>query len=164
MSVRRWDPWSDVVSLQEAMDTLLRESFVQPQRGGTIGVFGLPIDLRETDNEYVIRAELPGVQPENVQLQVQDNTLQISGEVKQEQQEEGRGQWVLRERRYGRFQRTLTLPTPVQSNQANAEFENGILTVTLPKAEAARAKSIPIRSAQRGQQLEAQSKTPQQER
>lgn len=161
MSVRRWDPWSDVISLREAMDTLLHESFGQPQRGGTIGVFGLPLDLRETDNAYVIRAELPGVQPENVQVQVQDNTLQISGEVKQEQQEEGQGQWVLRERRYGRFQRTLTLPRPVQSNQANAEFENGILTVTLPKAEEARAKSIPIRSGQGGQQIEAQSKTQQ---
>ena len=57
MSVRRWDPWSDVISLREAMDTLLHESFGQPQRGGTIGVFGLPLDLRETDNAYVIRAE-----------------------------------------------------------------------------------------------------------
>jgi HSP20 family protein len=93
-------------------------------------------------------------------LQVQNNMLQISGEVKQEQQEQGH-QWVLRERRYGRFQRTLTLPRPVESDQANAEFEHGILTVTLPKAQEARAKSIPIRSGQGSQQIEAQAKTQQ---
>ncbi len=162
MSVRRWDPWSDVVSLRKAMDNLLRESFVQPQRGGTIGAFSVPLDIRETGNEYVIQAELPGVQPEDVHLQVKDNTLQISGEVKHEQQEQGQGQWVLSERRYGRFQRTLTLPMPVQADQADAEFENGILIVTLPKAQAARAKSIPIRGGQGGQQIEAQSKTQQQ--
>jgi HSP20 family protein len=162
MSVRRWDPWSDVVSLREAMDNLLRESFVQPQRRGTTRAFSVALDIRETGNEYVIQAELSGVQPEDVHLQVKDNTLQISGEVKQEQQEQGQGQWVLRERRYGRFQRTLTLPMPVQSDQANAEFENGILIVTLPKAQEARAKSIPIRGGQGGQQIEAQAKTQQQ--
>ncbi|CCF83970.1 Hsp20/alpha crystallin family protein [Nitrolancea hollandica] len=161
MSISRSDPWSEVASLREAMDTLLRESFVQPRRGGTIGAFGIPLDLRETDNAYVIQAELPGVQPENVHLQVQDDTLQLSGEVKQEQQEQGQ-QWVLRERRYGHFQRTMTLPMPVQSDQANAEFENGILTVTLPKAPEARGKSIPIRGGERSQPIEAQSKTQQQ--
>jgi HSP20 family protein len=92
---------------------------------------------------------------------VKDNTLQISGEVKHEQQEQGQGQWLRRERWYGRFQRTLTLPRPVESDQANAEFENGILTVTLPKAQEARAKSIPIRDGRAAQPIEAQAKSQQ---
>ena len=161
MSISRWDPWGDIASFRDAMDTLLRESVTQPQRGDIVGAFGVPLDVRETDNEYVIQAELPGVQPENVHLQVQNNTLQISGEVKHEQQEQGQGQWLRRERRHGRFQRTLTLPRPVESDRANAEFEHGILTVTLPKAQEARAKSIPIRSGQGSQQIEAQAKTQQ---
>jgi HSP20 family protein len=161
MSISRWDPWSDIASFRDAMDTLLCESFVMPQRGGTVGAFGVPLDVRETDNEYVIQAELPGIRLEDVHLQVKDNTLQISGEVKHEQQEQGQGQWLRRERQYGRFQRTLTLPRPVESDQANAEFEHGILTVTLPKAQEARAKSIPIRSGQGSQQIEAQAKTQQ---
>ena len=159
MSISRWDPWGDIASFRDAMDTLLRESVAQPQRGVT-GALSFPLDIHETDNEYVIQAELPGIRTENVHLQVQNNMLQISGEVKQEQQEQGH-QWVLRERRYGRFQRTLTLPRPVESDQANAEFEHGILTVTLPKAQEARAKSIPIRSGQGSQQIEAQAKTQQ---
>lgn len=159
MSVTRWDPLNEVVSLREAMDNLLRESFVRPLAGAATGALSVALDVRETDNEYIIQAVLPGIQPQDVQLQVKGDTLQISGETKPEQEGAQQGQWLLRERRYGRFQRTVTLPTSVQSDQAQATYENGILRITLPKTQQARATSIPISAGQDGQPIEAQSST-----
>lgn len=161
MSVTRWDPLSEVVSLRDAMDNLLRESFVRPLAGMTANALSVPLDVRETDNEYIINAVLPGVRPQDLQLHVKGDTLQISGEIKQEQEHEGsqQGQWLLRERRYGHFQRTLGLPASVQSDEANATFENGILRVTLPKTQYARPTSIPIQASQNGHKLEPETVT-----
>ncbi|HEU5422383.1 MAG TPA: Hsp20/alpha crystallin family protein [Nitrolancea sp.] len=188
MSISRWNPWGDMMSLRDAMDELLRESFVLPRPGTASGGFGVALDVRETNDDYVVKAVLPGVKPNEVHVQVKGDTLTISGETKEEeeqgpgQQQPGqqgqsqsqgqtqqtqsqqtqahgqqgqqpgqqaqRGQWLVRERRFGRFQRTVTLPTPVQADQAKANFEHGVLTITLPKSQEARARSIPIQAGQ----------------
>lgn len=145
MSMQRWDPWRDIVSLREAMNSLLEESFVRPRAGSVAGAVGMPLDLRENDGAYVIETVLPGAKPENVDISVLGDTLRISAEVRDEGERSGE-KWLVRERRYGRFERSITLPTQVKADEAEADFRDGILTITLPKAEVARPRSIPVRA------------------
>ena len=125
------------------MDRLLQSSVVRA--GGLTGTAGgmLPLDVAETENEFVVTASLPGVKPEDVEIAVQNNTLTLRGEVKAEEEQQGK-QWHVRERRFGSFQRSVTLPTAVNADACGARYENGLLTVTLPKAEAAKPKRIRI--------------------
>ena len=103
----------------------------------------LPLDISENDNEFIVKASLPGIRPEDVQITVHGDTLTIRGEMKAEQEKKDE-HYHLRERRYGLFQRTVRLSAPVVADQAQAEFENGVLTLTLPKAEEAKPKQIKI--------------------
>ncbi len=154
MALERWDPFQNAVSLRDAMDRLLQSSFVRPG-GGLTGAAGgmLPLDVAETENEFVVTASLPGVKPEDVEMAVQNNTLTLRGEVKAEEERQGK-QWHVRERRFGSFQRSVTLPTAVNADACEARYENGLLTVTLPKSEVAKPKRIRIgggSTAQAGQ-------------
>lgn len=144
MVLARWDPFSEITSLRQAMDRLFEEAWVRPSR-----LFGLegqyvPLDVAEGEHEYTIRAALPGIKPEEVDISVVGNVLTIRGEHKEEQEEKQRT-WHHREIRYGRFERSVTLPTEVQAERAEATFKDGILTLRLPKAEAARPKRIQVK-------------------
>ena len=144
MAIERWDPFREMVSLRDAVNSLLQESFVRP--GGVPGAGGpttLPLDVAETENEFVVKASLPGIKPEDVQITVHGDTLTIRGESKAEEEKQGRT-WHLRERRSGVFRRSLSLATPIDADKANARFEHGVLTLTLPKSEQARPKQIKI--------------------
>lgn len=144
MSIDRWDPYRETMSLSDAFNTLLRESFVRPLASqATGGVALVPLDVVETENEFVVKASLPGIKPEDVQVTVHGDTLTIRGTTKAEEEKKGE-QWHLRERRVGTFQRTITLSTPIESDKANADFEHGVLTLKLPKAEEARPRQIKI--------------------
>jgi HSP20 family protein len=156
MTIERWDPFSEMLTLRDAMNRLIEESFVRP---GTTAVAlpgraGFRADLRETENEYVLEASLPGVKPEDIDISVEGNQVSIRAETKAEEEKQGE-RYLFRERSYGRFQRTLTLPTNIQADQVNAELNNGILTLTLPKAEEARPRRIQVRGGGQSQQLEA---------
>lgn len=105
----------------------------------------MPLDVQETDNAIVVKASMPGVKPEDVQVEVKDGYLSIRGETKEEKVEE-KGTYHLRERRYGAFQRTISLPSPVDESKAEAKLVNGVLELTLPKAEAAPRHRIPIKT------------------
>ena len=144
MAIERWDPFREVVSLRDAMNSLLQESFVRPGGEPRAGGFAtLPLDVAETENEFVVKASLPGIKPEDVQITVHGDTLTIRGESKAEEEKQGQT-WHLRERRSGAFQRSLSLATPIDADKANARFEHGVLTLTLPKSEQARPKQIKI--------------------
>jgi len=144
MAIERWDPFSEAVSLRDAVNSLFQDSFVRP-RGfpDTAGAGTFPIDVRETENDYVIHASLPGIRPDDVQITVHGDTLTIRGDVKNEEEKQGE-HWHIRERRSGTFQRSLSLGAPVSSDRAEATFENGVLTLTLPKAEEAKPRQIRI--------------------
>ena len=154
MSVGRWDPFGELVSLREAMNNLLEESFVQPRQaggggGGGPAPAGLALDIHETPEAFVVTASVPGARPEDVDITVLGDALRISGQQRDERQEQGQGsRWILRERRFGAFERLVRLPTTVQSGAAQAEFKDGVLTITLPKAEEAKPRSIPVRISQ----------------
>ena len=140
MAIERWDPFREAISLREAMNSLLQESFVRPG-----GPAALPLDVSETEDEYVVKASLPGVRPEDVQITVQGDTLTIRGETKAEEEKGER--WHLRERRFGAFERSVTLSSPVHSDKAEARYDDGVLTLTLPKAEGAKPRQIKIGGA-----------------
>jgi HSP20 family protein len=116
-------------------------------RGGTevTGAWYPVVDVRETSDELTLQAELPGLAAEDVGVGVENGVLSISGEKKQEVEEEKDGSdYHLVERRYGRFERSFTLPRSVDAGKVKAEFANGVLTVTLPKAEAAKPRRIEV--------------------
>lgn len=147
MSIQRWDPFDDMLSLRDAMDRLLQESFVRP--AGSLfsaGRGSLPLDLSENEDSYTICATMPGVNPDDVQVNIHGNTLTIRGQSRSEENQE-RQNYIMRERRATSFHRSVTLPGPVNADQAEANYEHGVLTLTLPKAEAARPKQIKVRGA-----------------
>ena len=146
MTIERWDPFREMVSLREAVNSLLQESFVPPtgaraERGAV--AFTLPLDVTEWENDFVVKASLAGVKPEDVQTTILGDTLTIRGESKADEERKGQN-WLVRERRCGSFQRSVSLGTPINAEKAIAQFENGVLTLTLPKSEQARPKQISI--------------------
>jgi HSP20 family protein len=140
----RWEPARDIMTLREAMDHLFDEAFTRPFSNG--GCWGTPaIDMYQTDEEIVVKAAVPGMKADEVQINVTGDILNIKGETKQSNEVKEKT-YHMREQRWGTFERSLRLPTEVKADQAKAEFEDGILTVTLPKAEKARPKMITIKA------------------
>ena len=147
-NIVRWDPFTDVVSLRDAMDRLFEDSFIQPRffAPQREGMGQLPVDVVENDNDIVVKASVPGIKPDELDITVVGDTLTIKGEDKAQTKEskEEKTNFLVRERRWGMFQRTLTLPVEVQADKARAEFENGVLTLTLPKIEEIKPKQIKV--------------------
>lgn len=144
MAINRYQPTADLFSP-------LFENFFTPMWGGTNRISNMlrapEADVIETENELRVEVEMPGLAPENVDVSLEGNVLTISGE-KQEQRQEGDEQntWHLSERRYGRFTRSFVLPRDVEQEQIQAHFENGVLSVTIPKSERARRRRIEIQA------------------
>jgi HSP20 family protein len=147
MSLIRWDPFDDLASLRESMDKLFEEFFSRRPRGTAVSAWQPAVELYETDTEVVVRAELPGVDPKNVDITVTEDTLTIKGEARAEQEEKGRN-YYRRELRYGSFLRTLALPEEVQGDKARASYRNGILEVRVPKSERARPRTVKVEVAE----------------
>lgn len=143
-NLRRWEPLGELVSLRNAMDRLMEEGFARPLE--LMGVTSVPIDMYQTDKDVVVKASLPGVKPEEIDISVVGDSLTIKGERQAEEKVE-REDYFYQERRYGSFSRTIALPVSVQADKADAKFENGVLTLTLPKAEAAKARKIQVHKA-----------------
>ncbi len=143
----RWEPMSEMVTLRDAMDRLFSEAFTRPwglADGGRGS--GMPaIDMYQTDDDIIVKVAVPGMKPEDVQISVTGDMLSIKGETR-EQSDTKEKAYHIREQRWGSFERAITLPTSVKSEKAQAEFENGILTVTLPKAEDVKPKMITVKA------------------
>ena len=141
--VARWDPFRDVVTLREAMDRLMEDSYA-PRRqmaNNHDRRFRLPIDAYVTPEEIVVLANMPGVKPEDVEIMLEGDTLTIRAERPAPLENVN---YAIQERSYGAFQRTVNINVPVDADKAEAKFENGLLTLTIPKAEAARPKQIQV--------------------
>jgi len=143
----RWEPFRDLVSLREAMDRLFEESVVRP--GGAAlaprAVGALAVDVYETDEDVVVKTSVPGVDPEELDISITGDTLTIKGETRAEEEVEEEN-YVYRERRYGAFSRSMTIPSSVKADEADAEFEDGVLTLRLPKAEEVKPKTIKVKT------------------
>ncbi len=141
-NLTRYNPVRDMVSMTNWMDRFFDEAFFPTREGG----FGTPnVDVIENNDNIVVKAELPGFKPEDVDVRIEGNTLMMRGEGTEET-EKKEGQYHLRERHQASFTRAIPLPTGVNSDKASAEFENGILTLTLPKSEEAKPKQISIKA------------------
>jgi len=140
----RFEPMCEMITLREAMDRLFNDAFT-PSAGATGGWQTPAVDMYQTDDEVVVKASLPGMKSDDVQISITGDMLSLKGEFRQEDEKKERA-YHLREQRYGAFERTFALPTDVVADKAKAEFENGILTITLPKAEEVKPKTITIKS------------------
>ena len=143
----RWEPFRDMMTLRQAMDKLFEDSFVRPASFGSLSVPDVAIEMKETDSDIVIKAELPGVMPNDVDVSIAEGVLTVKGEHKEEK-EEKETNYYRRELKYGSFSRSVNLPAVVNADQAEAVFENGILTLTLPKAEEAKPRQIKVKTTQ----------------
>jgi len=146
MTMQPWEPFRDVMTLRDAMDRLFEGSVVRPSRYFTEVEEGvLPLDVVQTNDNVVVKASMAGFKPEEVDISLVGDTLTIKGEH-QEETEEKEGDYLLKERRYGNFSRSVRLPVEVQGDKADAAFENGVLTLTLPKAEEVKPKQIKVKA------------------
>jgi HSP20 family protein len=139
----RFEPMREMITLREAMDRLFNDAFTPSSFSGGLQIPA--VDLYQTDDEVVVKASLPGLKAEDVQITITGEMLTLKGEFTQKDDVKEKA-YHLREQRYGAFERTFALPTEVVSDKAKAEFENGILTITLPKAEEVKPKMITVKA------------------
>jgi HSP20 family protein len=153
MAIVRWEPFRDLLSLQDRMNRLFDESYRTTQRGGSEDEWALggswapAVDIYEQGTDIVLKAELPGVDPKDVDIRLENNVLSLRGQRKLES-EVKRENYHRVERSYGTFSRSFTLPTVVDQASIKAEFKDGLLRLTLPKREEAKPKQIQIHVAQ----------------
>ena len=144
-NLTRWEPMREMMTLREAMDRLFDDAFTRPLNARDGGWSAPAIDMYQTDDEVVVRVALPGFKADEVQINVTGDVLTLRGEHKQEEEKKERA-WHIREHRWGSFERSVALPTEVTAEGAVADFENGVLTVTLPKAEEVKPKTITVKA------------------
>ncbi|MDK2980056.1 MAG: hypothetical protein PWQ55_403 [Chloroflexota bacterium] len=143
-NLTRWDPVREMVGMRDEMDRFF-EDFFSRSPAGYEGYGSINLDLMQTEDDVVVKASIPGVKADDINISVTGDTLTIRGEVKSEE-EVKKADYHLRELRQGSFARSVLLPCPVVSDKAKAEFENGILTLTLPKAEEVKPKTITVKA------------------
>ncbi len=144
-TVIRWNPVREMAAMQSAMDRIFDDSWraVRPTNAGN----ALPLDVYETDSSYVVYSALPGINPDQISVSLDDDILTVSGELPQPAFEEKENVRVLLfERSYGKFTRSIRLALPVDSEKIEASFDNGILKLNLPKAAQVQPKQIPVRA------------------
>ena len=150
-SLIHWEPFSDLVSLRDAMDRLFEESFIRPPSSRLLVPWGtehLAVDIIETEDEVVVKTAVPGVKPEDIDISIRDDTLTIKGETKMEEKVE-KANLIRQERRYGAFSRTVGLPAGLSVDDAEAIFENGVLTLRIPKREESKPKIIKVKTSRK---------------
>jgi HSP20 family protein len=143
MALIRWDPIRDLDSLQSDMNRLFDRFFERTPNSGAVRRWIPAMDLVESDDHLVLRADLPGMSEDDVDIEIKDGVLTISGERKSEQEEKGEGFHRV-ERAFGRFSRSLTLPQGVDATKVAANFKDGVLEVKVPKPEATKPTRVEI--------------------
>ena len=148
-NIVRWNPYQEMANFRRVMNRMFEDPFFpetmdldQPM------VWDLPLDVIENRDEYEVKASLPGIKPDDLEITYTNNTLTIRGEMKEEHEEKGKDErYHLRERRYGSFSRSVYLPTPIDANKIQADYEDGVLTLGLPKTEEVKPKRIAVHSS-----------------
>jgi HSP20 family protein len=152
MSIIKYDPFRELRGLQDEMNRLFMSNYSRSsEEGFASGAWNPQVDIFENKDQIVLEAELPGMNPENVNISIENNVLTIHGERKFEKNDEN-DNFHRVERSYGSFTRSFTLPPTVSSENANAEFENGVLRLTLAKREEAKPRRIEIKAGSGSQQ------------
>lgn len=145
-NITRYNPFSEVVSLREAMDRLFEDSFISPRQSNTLSTRGATANLYETSEGFTLQIPAPGVNPEDVEITVQQETISLKWETKLHAPEGATIHW--NGFQSGRFQQSFSLPSPINAERVEAQYTDGILTLHLPKAEHAKARTIKVKSGQ----------------
>ena len=148
----RYEPFRETINFREAIDKLFEDSSVTPSKmlGGLLEEKIPAIDMYQAKNEIVVKSALPGVKPDDVDITIDDNTLVIKGETKADE-EVKEEDYIRREYRHGSFRRTLTLPASLDTDRAESTFDEGVLTITIPKLEESKPRQIKIRAKKASQ-------------
>jgi HSP20 family protein len=141
-NIVKWDPMSEIVGLRDTMNRLFESSFLRSSEG--TAMFQPPMDVVEGENEITVTLDVPGFKSEDVEVNVTEDLLTIRGKMS-EDREEAKRRYHLRERRYSEFGRSLAIPNKIKPDRATATFRNGVLTVTLPKTEEVKTRSVQVR-------------------
>ncbi len=142
-TLSRWDPFQDMLSLREAMNQLLEDSVVQPRTSHGQPGFVPAMDLSETTDAFIVEASVPGLKANDLNITIEDNILTISGELHEEDERKERNYHRI-ERRFGKFERRVALPTSVKADAVNASLNEGILHLEIPKAEEVKPRRITV--------------------
>ncbi len=139
----RWDPFQEMINLRRTVDRLFDNVSPDHEYSQT-AMWGLAVDMVENKDDFVLKASIPGINPDDLDISYADDTLTIKGEIK-EDKESKEDQYHLRERRYGSFMRSIVLPTKIKGDAIEASYQNGVVTLRLPKAEEVKPKRIAIK-------------------
>ena len=146
MALARWEPLDVLTSLRREMDRLFENFFETGPRGlGNLSAWEPAVEVADTKDTIIVKAQVPGIPKDNIQVHVTDDAITLKGEVKEEEKKEEKN-YTRREFRYGAFSRTIALPAAVQADKATAQLKDGVLEITIPKSEKAKVKEIPIRT------------------
>jgi HSP20 family protein len=143
----RWEPFREMRRLHDMVDRVMEDAILGRRQQEDVLEGVAPVDIYQTDDDIVVEAAMPGVKPDDIDISITGDTLTIRGKVSEEREEGGEGrQYHLRERRFGHFYRSLRLPSSLDADKAEAEFDNGVLKLRLPKAETAKPKTITVKA------------------
>lgn len=144
-NVVRWDPFREMLQLRRSMDRMMDESLMNGANWDEPMRWALAVDVIENNDAYLVKASLPGVNPDDINITYDNHVLTLSTEI-QAEEEKKEERYLLRERRYGSFTRSITLPNQVDASKIEADYSNGVLTLTLPKAEELKPRRIQIQN------------------
>ena len=142
-TLERFEPYRGATTLQEQINRLFNESFGRTAQEASITTWAPPVDIYETEQELVVKADLPDIDPKDLDIRVENNILTIGGERKFEKKVEEKN-YMRVERSYGGFSRSFSLASTVNTEAIKADYKNGVLTLTIPKREEAKPKQIKV--------------------
>ena len=157
MAIMRWEPFRDLLAMHHRMDRLFNElgrDLPYREEAASLSRWAPAADVYETADNIVVKAELPGVDPKDLEVRVEDNTLFLNGERKLEKEVKEENYHCI-ERSYGSFTRSFALPSSVDADKTSAEYKDGVLTLTMPKREEAKHKTIKIQTSEEPKQVAA---------
>jgi len=144
--IRRWDPYREMMVLRNSMDRVVDRELALAPNSWKSFKWSVALDVVESEDEYLVKASLPGINPEDLEITFEDNQLTIKGESKEEE-EIDEARFHLRERRFGRFTRSIKLPSGIESEKIEANYDKGVLKLHLPKVEEVKPKKIMIKTS-----------------
>jgi len=160
-NIIRRDPIGEMLSWNRAMERMLNNVYADGDLGFSEPLnLRIPLDVIENDEEFIVKADVAGINPDNIEITYTDNNLSIKGEMTEEHEEKGeQGRYHLRERRYGSFSRTISMPGSVNVENIAAETENGVLMIHLPKKEEVKPRRIEVKGSSKPEVIEGKSKS-----
>ena len=144
--IRRWDPYREMMVLRNSMDRVVDRELALAPNSWKSFKWSVALDVVESEDEYLVKASLPGINPEDLEITFEDNRLTIKGESKEEE-EIDEARFHLRERRFGSFTRSIKLPSGIESEKIEANYDKGVLKLHLPKVEEIKPKKITIKTS-----------------